>query len=185
MILKHSEQWHPYVPPSAKVDSVPIFCGTVAQNTVCEKLFPDIKKFLSLSALYLSTVEMSNNVNSVAAAEKEWIKFIQSIHFSEVHNFLCDLNGVELNSRKGNIFMRTKKVSPPAMCFSLHLCLDDEGIIRVKTSLANAENLSYNQKFPILLPANDPFTRLIICQSHNEAGHLGLNSTRAFLRRKF
>ena len=180
-ILSHADQWHQYILPVAKNDAIPIFCGV----QIVKGSFPDISKFDDLSELYVATTKMSNVVNCVAEAEKEWIKFTQHSVYSDVYDFLIKLNGVDLNSRKGKIFMRTEKVSPPSICFDLHLCLDKDNIIRVRTSLANANNLTYDQKFPILLPAVNSFTNLVIKQAHLGAGHLGLNSTRAFLRKKF
>ena len=68
---------------------------------------------------------------------------------------------------------------------NLYLKLDDKGIIRVETSHAKCENLSNYQRFPILMPAKDPYTKLLIIHSHVESGHMGLNYTRSHLRAKF
>ncbi|KRY44621.1 hypothetical protein T03_16049 [Trichinella britovi] len=63
--------------------------------------------------------------------------------------------------------------------------LDQDGILRVVTRLTNAEFLSEEMKNPIVMPRKHPVTRLIIRSTHNDVGHLGVNSTRAELGRRF
>ncbi|KRX82914.1 hypothetical protein T06_3738 [Trichinella sp. T6] len=57
--------------------------------------------------------------------------------------------------------------------------LDQDGILRVVTRLTNAEFLSEEMKNPIVMPRKHPVTRLVIRSTHNDVGHLGVNSTRA------
>ncbi|KRZ52845.1 hypothetical protein T02_1196 [Trichinella nativa] len=57
--------------------------------------------------------------------------------------------------------------------------LDQNGILRVVTRLTNAEFLSEEMKNPIVMPRKHPVTRLVIRSTHNDVGHLGVNSTRA------
>ncbi|KRX11284.1 hypothetical protein T07_14509, partial [Trichinella nelsoni] len=40
-------------------------------------------------------------------------------------------------------------------------------------------------KNPIVMPRKHPVTRLVIRSTHNDVGHLGVNSTRAELGRRF
>ncbi|KRX44248.1 hypothetical protein T09_4781, partial [Trichinella sp. T9] len=63
--------------------------------------------------------------------------------------------------------------------------LDQDGILRVATRLTNAEFLSEEMKNPIVMPRKHPVTRLVIRSTHNDVGHLGVNSTRAELGRRF
>ncbi|KRY09184.1 hypothetical protein T12_5645 [Trichinella patagoniensis] len=63
--------------------------------------------------------------------------------------------------------------------------LDEDGILRVATRLTNAEFLSEEMKNPIVMPRKHPVTRLVIRSAHNDVGHLGVNSTKAELGRRF
>ncbi|OUC47905.1 integrase core domain protein, partial [Trichinella nativa] len=63
--------------------------------------------------------------------------------------------------------------------------LDQNGILRVVTRLTNAEFLSEEMKNPVVMPRKHPVTRLVIRSTHNDVGHLGVNSTRAELGRRF
>ena len=80
---------------------------------------------------------------------------------------------------------RANKLNAPSLCLNLHLSLDPEGIIRIKTSLGNCPNLTYDQKCPILLPTNSPFTKLVIAHNHVLAGHMSIHYTRAKIRNRF
>ena len=71
------------------------------------------------------------------------------------------------------------------MCQNLHLGLDTQGIIRVKTSLANCPNLSFDQINPILLPAKGYYTKLVIAHNHINSGHMSIYYTRSKLRNRF
>ena len=81
--------------------------------------------------------------------------------------------------------MRAKTLVAPSLCLNLHLTLDPQGIIRIKTSLGNCPNLTQDQKFPILLPSNSPFTKSVILHSHIQSGHMTIHYTRAKLRNRF
>lgn len=54
--------------------------------------------------------------------------------------------------------------------------IDRQGIIRVGGRIRHA-NVSYDRKFPIVLPAKDNVTRLIIRQEHVNQLHGGVDAT--------
>ena len=120
-----------------------------------------------------------NSKNNLIKAEQLWIKHVQSNHFSDIIQFLHHLKGHNLRSLEGKKIFREKKLIIPQLCLNLHLILDNDEIIRVKTSLGNCENLSYDQKCPILLPANDVYTQLVIAHNHVNSGHMSIHHTRS------
>ena len=190
-VLAHPEQWREYVVPKAKLDAIPIYCGTVCDQIGYEDDLPDVSTFDDLRELYTATARCSIGASTAvlpchfATAEIKWIKNVQRKYYSDAYEFLCQLGGIPFKSVEGKVLVRSQKLNAPPICHSLHLCLDSEGLIRVQTSLANAPNLSYDQKFPLLLPVKDPFTLLLVKYSHVGVGHMGLNYTRAHLRRRF
>ena len=187
-LLKSPEKWQEYIAPKPKLDSVPIYCGAVHNQDVA---LPDIAKFHTLSEVLTATAELGREKGvsltpaCVAAAELSWLKQVQRKYYLEAYQFLCELNGVALSSVEGKKIVRSKKLTAPQICHSLHLSLDSDGLIRVNTSLANAQNLTYDQRFPILVNGSDPFALLLIEASHRDVGHMGLNYTRAHLRRRY
>ena len=81
--------------------------------------------------------------------------------------------------------MRKKKITAPSLCINLNLFLDSNGIIRLFTSLANCEHLTYDTKFPILLPRDDHVTKLLVRDHHVMNGHAGVQQTLNSVRTKF
>ena len=59
--------------------------------------------------------------------------------------------------------------------------LDDQGLVRVGGRLRNA-NIFFNEKHPVILPNDHPFTELLIVHHHGEARHPGGHLTHSFLR---
>ncbi len=49
--------------------------------------------------------------------------------------------------------------------------IDQAGILRSKSRLANVDYLDYEVKFPAILDRQDPFTRLMICSFHFKFAH--------------
>lgn len=73
--------------------------------------------------------------------------------------------------------------NPPTIVRQLKLALCD-GIIRTIGRLLNSD-LPDNAKNPILLPPNDPFTKLLIVEYHNRGLHSGTNETLTSIRQKY
>ena len=145
-ILQCPEMWSTYKPTKANIDAIPVFCGHVSVQESSKSL-PDINKFKSLKDLLAGTVEFikDNSISGDKAinhAETLWIKHIQSCHFSDIIKFLQNLNGNNLRSLEGKRIVRSQKLIAPSLCHNLHLILDKDGIIRIKTSLVNCPNLT-------------------------------------------
>jgi hypothetical protein len=62
--------------------------------------------------------------------------------------------------------------------------IDPEGVLRVGGRLKNS-TVSFNQRFPIILSAEDPVTKLIIIHEHQKLLHAGAQNTLASLRLRF
>jgi hypothetical protein len=62
--------------------------------------------------------------------------------------------------------------------------IDPEGVLRVGGRLKNS-TVSFNQRFPIILPAENPVTKLIIIHKHQKMLHAGAQNTLASLRLRF
>ncbi|XP_067932830.1 uncharacterized protein [Watersipora subatra] len=59
--------------------------------------------------------------------------------------------------------------------------IDDEGIVRVG-GRASASTLSYQQKYPIIIPKNSHLAYLLTVRYHKQISHLGKRSTLAAIR---
>ncbi|XP_053407994.1 uncharacterized protein LOC128559685 [Mercenaria mercenaria] len=105
-------------------------------------------------------------VHELQHAEIMWIRSCQSVTFhNEIDNM--DSKGTRL-----------------PLVRQLRLFKDDTGIIRSGGRIHNAP-LDMLTKFPYLLPAKHPFTRLLIQDAHESQLHAGISATITHLRQKF
>jgi len=64
--------------------------------------------------------------------------------------------------------------------------LDEDGLMRSNSRLANVENLSFSARYPIILPRKSYVTRLIIKHAHEKGSHVsGTNGTLAESSKRF
>ena len=64
--------------------------------------------------------------------------------------------------------------------------LNEDGLMRSNSRLANVENLSFNARCPIILPRKSYATRLIVKHAHEKGSHVsGTNGTLAELSKRF
>ena len=189
-ILRHPERWHIFKPTKANIDAIPIFCGhTFLKDR--PTFLPEPSDFQSLKELLLATVQIIPNLKELSQdkalhfAELQWVKWVQDSYYADACDFLIKLKGNNVRSLEGKKIIRVEKLTVPTDCLNLHLFLDTDEVIRVYTSLANCPNLTYDEKFPILLPNKDKFTILVIVHNHVLSGHLGLHHTRSQLRHRF
>ena len=66
----------------------------------------------------------------------------------------------------------------------LSIYQDEEGLLRSKGRLDKSQ-VVYDEKHPIVLPSRHPVVPLIIWDAHDRVLHSGVNSTMAFIRKKF
>ena len=79
-----------------------------------------------------------------------------------------------------------KEVSVSSKILHLYPKLDDDGIVRSSGRLQNAEYLSYDIKYPIILPRKNWITRLIVRHHHEEGHHVaGTNQTLSSLSKRY
>ncbi|XP_055944621.1 uncharacterized protein LOC129975584 [Argiope bruennichi] len=76
------------------------------------------------------------------------------------------------------------EVSRQSQVKNLHPFIDKAGILRVGGRLSNS-NLSFDKKFPILLPGNHRLTKLIITSYHIKHLHIGPQTLLFTIRQRF
>ena len=115
------------------------------------------------------------NLNgSLKLFELEWalnclVKLVQREYFSEEFRALQKCSQIDSKST--------------LLCLSPFL--DAQGIIRVGGRLQKQYELSWEQRFPIILPSKHKFTKLLIRYEHLRHFHAGSLLLRSVLRRKF
>ena len=81
---------------------------------------------------------------------------------------------------------KDKKLSNNSQLIGFHPFVDDDQVLRANSRLANAEFLTYDIKYPIILPRREWVTKLIIRSYHSTEEHAkGTNHTLAELSEKY
>ncbi|XP_011858918.1 PREDICTED: uncharacterized protein LOC105556434 [Vollenhovia emeryi] len=106
-------------------------------------------------------------VEEIETAEVKILRIIQSSQFSE------EIKG-----------LKSKGVTNRNRIANLNPFLDNDGLIRVGGRLRKA-NLSYSQRYPILLPSRHYLTDCIIREIHETRHHTGILGTLYNIRQKF
>ena len=109
-----------------------------------------------------------------------------------VHNLKTFLSGCEVT--KGNLLF--KKIEKSKLVWvkyeqyliknsenykklknSLNLFIDSEDVIRCRSRTAEANQLTFNEKCPILLRNDSKFTSLVVLKCHHDVYHCGVRAT--------
>ena len=112
------------------------------------------------------------SVDELERAENLMIATIQHEAFSKEISYL---RGIATGLNKGK---------PPIYVNQFNLYIDEEGVIRCRTRIKNAQ-VRESTKKPILLPPRNPYTELLIKDSHEKVFHNGVRETLNMLRQKY
>ncbi|XP_070537448.1 uncharacterized protein [Ptychodera flava] len=140
--------------------------------------YSSLRKLLHVTAYVLkftsklrgSKTPMGNpniSVQDIRDAEALWITGIQA----------------EMYVNEIATLRKTRTMREP-LVRQLRLFIDRDGILRLGGRLHNAP-ISEETKFPILLPRNHAFTRLVIQQAHIRVLHSGMQATVTNIRQRY
>ena len=115
-------------------------------------------------------IEKELRVNEIESAERMIIRAIQRTEFKDEVQFLPS------KSSNGS------KV--PIKVNQFNLFIDEHGILRCKSRLSNLD-IPEAGKYPILLPARNAFSRLVVVEAHGRVFHNGIRETLNCLRQKY
>ena len=174
--LKHKEE--NWLSQAAKVEDV---CTTVAVveslsevgllGVVDCRRYSKYSRFVRVVEVVLSVLERLRKMRfrrKERQAEKMILMAVQRAGLLEELRFLTKQENIQ-----------------PSRVKELRLFLSTDGLIRCQTRLAEAEFLSFDAKNPILLPAGEYVTDLVIMHFHEKVGHGSERCTVSVLREKF
>lgn len=113
-------------------------------------------------------VILPTTVDQLNIARNFWIRAIQ------IHEFPHEM---KLLSEKGTVGVKSKLLN-------LNPFIDVNGIMRVGGRLANS-HLNFDEKFPMILPSQNHFTKLLISECHQLTLHGGTQIVLTWLRKKY
>lgn len=117
----------------------------------------------------------SKNINKFVDISVEELALIYLIKTTQAEHFADEIQSLNANQQI-NRFSLLRNYS----CF-----IDDHGILRLRTRLEKAINLTQDQKCPILMPGECCISALIIEYEHRRLNHSGVDRTLASVRERF
>ena len=175
----------PFIPPKeiddeAKDEFKKLFTGQIdiAQQGLIDpsrfsvgKVWDGYDQLLSLATLIF---KLANPKRDYPRARKLANRFL--VRRSQQHSE--DLSKVSEQLKKG------EKVSKPYRSFLPFL--DESGILRSKSRLANVDYLAYEVRYPVLLDKQESLTKLIISSAHFKFAHtIGNSCCKAEIRKGY
>ncbi|XP_065356083.1 uncharacterized protein LOC135950472 [Calliphora vicina] len=125
-----------------------------------------IDRILKVNKDWITTLEVSSE--ELNLVKEKLIIIAQKVEFA--HEYY------ELSCRKSLTKSKVLNLNP---------FLDERGLMRVGGRLANAPNLQYNEKFPILLPSSCHFAKILVKFIHEITLHGGNQLMLRVLRTQF
>jgi hypothetical protein len=104
-------------------------------------------------------------------ALRKWIKYSQETEYPEVL--------AALRSENSRLIKLCKIIG------QLDLFLDEEGLIRLGSRFANARDMGWEIKYPLLLPKGHYITRLLVCHVHTTRSHCSGTTLVNFIRQYY
>ena len=116
------------------------------------------------------------------------LRFIRNLRHSEQDRMCGSLTIAEMRDAE-NTWVKDRQKRLKTMkefnSLKLHLGLVEKNDLLIcKGRLGNSE-LELQSMYPVILPRDDTFTKLIVLNCHKRVGHLGVKSTLAELRSRF
>ena len=183
-LVKSNEHW-PSQPCSYQEDVSELKSPqiSVTTSTVNATQIPNIMELLDASK-YSSIVRLLRVTAYVLRFVNNLKKRVQHLEPTVGPLTHDEINSAEMKLIKDIQYPMSKHANYGKVKDSLNLFEDKENIIRCHGRMQESP-LPYDTKFPILLPSDHSFTRLIVLQSHNQVMHNGVRETRTQVRSKY
>lgn len=98
-----------------------------------------------------------------------------AVRIVQAQNFYAEYHALKMNHA----------ISKRSPLLKLSPFMDDKGLIRVGGRLSYAPDLTFDERHPLLLPKNHPFTNTVFFHHHWKHLHAGPQTLLAIIRRKF
>ncbi|MEM7299092.1 MAG: reverse transcriptase domain-containing protein, partial [Bacteroidota bacterium] len=141
-------------------------------NVIDNRRFSSLKKLINVTAYVIRFI--SNVKNRI---QRKDITTDGEITSNEYVNALqLWVADEQQNVERSSNFSKVKA--------SLNLFKDTNGIFRLRGRFANSD-LTYDEKYPVLLDSSSQFTKLIVLHAHQTVMHHGVETTLANIRKDF
>ena len=149
-------------------------------NLIDVNKYSDYSRLLSVTFFILKAIKLFKKakVEQSELIHEAEILLIKSIQIS---SFPVEYNEAPCNE---NINLPVKGKMQTPLLKQLGLFKDQSGILRCRTRLEHA-GLTFDSKYPILIPRKNHFTKLLILNRHCKLFHAGVSHTLNQIRQEF
>ncbi|XP_071842043.1 uncharacterized protein [Apostichopus japonicus] len=155
--------------------SVSMLTMTLAHSTDCQKSFrlepsrySDWSKYIRVRSWVQRFLD---NCRSPEPGRRKGELCPEELRQSEK----CVIRGAQRSAfpNEYQALLNGRLITASSKILSLNPKLDDEALLRCDGRLRNADFLSYDARYPIILPRKNWLTKLIVKQFHDERHHVG------------
>ena len=190
--LLDRSRWPTWTPTSGALhlqaeETSPNFAAQNTEDSTesepCVLLLVDISRYSNIHRLIDVTAYILRFVHNLRKVQQRLSGPLSSTEIANAQRHL--IKGIQgLTYQQELAYMLKKQSKCPPLIRQLRLFLDNDQIIRCGERIHNAPTTEL-AKFPVLLPANSPFTALIVIDTHIRLHHGGVSITVTALRQVF
>ncbi|GFX38011.1 integrase catalytic domain-containing protein [Trichonephila clavipes] len=158
------------------LNSIPLVVKSNPLEPIISKFsnFTKLIRVIALCKRFINNCKSGSKVkgqlkSEVESAHKFLVKSIQQAEYSQ-----------EISHLKYH-----KPIPRSSKLLSLNIFLDEDEILRVGGRFTKQPTLSFDQKFPIIIPKHHPITTLVIRQFHLRGFHSGTQMTLSLIRQHY
>lgn len=182
-LMKHEDQWPIQEMANKPIEIHEVKIFTIVESAKCELIekYSSLRKLIKTTALIFRFYDnMRNKKERLPVHHGE----ITISELNRANNRLIKLVQHEVYAKDIECLEKNHEISKKSPLLTLSPFLDKDKILRLGGRLSKAP-LSMNQKHPIILPPDHPYTNLLIRCYHQENLHAGTQFTLNFLRMKY
>ncbi|GFW16581.1 integrase catalytic domain-containing protein [Trichonephila clavipes] len=166
---------------TVEADSVLNSIPLVVKSNPLEPIISKFSNFTKLIRVIALCKRFINNCKSGSKVKGQ----LKSEEVESTHKFLVKtIQQAEYSQEKSHLKYH-KPIPRSSKLLSLNIFLDEDEILRVGGRLTKQPTLSFDQKFPIIIPKHHPITTLVIRQFHLRGFHSGTQMTLSLIRQHY
>ncbi|GFX23518.1 integrase catalytic domain-containing protein [Trichonephila clavipes] len=166
---------------TVEADSVLNSIPLVVKSNPLEPIICKFSNFSKLIRVIALCKRFINNCKSGSKVKGQ----LKSEEVESAHKFLVKIIQQAEYSQEISHLKYHKPIPRSSKLLSLNIFLDEDEILRVGGRLTKQPTLSFDQKFPIIIPKHHPITTLVIRQFHLRGFHSGTQMTLSLIRQHY
>ncbi|GFU06714.1 integrase catalytic domain-containing protein [Trichonephila clavipes] len=164
-----------------EADSVLNSIPLVVKSNPLEPIICKFSNFTKLIRVIALCKRFINNCKSGSKVKGQ----LKSEEVESAHKFLVKTIQQAEYSQEISHLKYHKPIPRSSKLISLNIFLDEDEILWVGGRLTKQPTLSFDQKFPIIIPKHHPITTLVIRQFHLRGFHSGTQMTLSLIRQHY